>query len=113
MPFPEYRIGSLDRIGTWLPAYARALHWTISYCLIVMGTGIALCGPIYAAMVGGVSEHLHSPLFVRANQALHEKVVARMTLTGLLLFGLGVVGLVIHQCLTYRSRSSGSSQRRT
>ena len=113
MPFPEYRIGPLDRIGTWLPAFARALLWTLGYSLIVMGTGIALCGPIYAALVGTGSNHLHSPLFVRANEVLHGKVVARMTLTGLVLFGLGVACLVIHKFLDYRSRPSRPTQRRT
>ncbi len=111
MPFPDYRIGPFDQLRHWLPSYALALLWTVAFSLIVMGTGIALCGPIYGSMVAGVASNPHTPLYVRANDALHEKVVGRITLSGLILFGLGVGSLAIHQGLSRRNQAPGSFKR--
>ncbi len=106
MRFPDYRTGSFRQLREWFPGYARALLWTIAFSLLVMGTGVALCGPIYGSMVTGVTSNPNTPLYVRANETLHLKVVGRITLSGLILFGLGLISLGFHQVLLHFSKST-------
>ena len=103
MRYPVFRTGRWDRLGEWLPAYSRAFLWVVGLSLVCMGAGMALCGPIYGSLVAGEAAHPHTPLYVRAHEALHLKVVGRMTLAGLLLFALGVASLGLYRGLCRRA----------
>ncbi len=107
MQYPPFQVGSFARLGHWLPGYSRTLLWALGISLLFMGAGLALCGPIYGSMVAGMSANPHTPIYVRANEAVHLKVVGRVTLAGLLLFGMGVSSLAVYLGLCRYSERRG------